>query len=100
MTTPSRAPDGTATRASRVSAPARTVVDRSAIMVRDENNGGGDGRPTDVLSHYLNRRLLGGHLDGALDYGTARATAAQLATCWVGPREADGRRRLRAPRPP
>jgi len=96
MTTPSRAPDGTATRASRVSAPARTVVDRSAIMVRDENNGGGDGRPTDVLSHYLNRRRLGAYLDGALDDGTARSTAAHLATCGVCQREADGLRRLRA----
>ncbi|PYP99664.1 MAG: hypothetical protein DMF83_30155 [Acidobacteria bacterium] len=65
-------------------------------MVRDENNGGGDGRPTDVLSHYLNRRRLGAYLDGALDDGTARSTAAHLATCGVCQREADGLRRLRA----
>src|SRR5947199_9319515 len=65
-------------------------------MVRDENNGGGDGRPTDVLSHYLNRRRLGAYLDGALDDGTARSTAAHLATCGVCQREAEGLRRLRA----
>src|SRR5438552_17603106 len=65
-------------------------------MVRDENNGGGDGRPTDVLSHYLNRRRLGAYLDGALDDGPARSTAAHLATCGVCQREADGLRRFRA----
>src|SRR5947209_9970695 len=96
MTTPSRAPDGTATRASRVSAPARTVVGRSAIMVGHENNGGGGGRPTNVLGHYRNRRRLGAYLDGALDDGTARSTAAHLATCGVCQREAEGLRRLRA----
>jgi len=49
-----------------------------------------------VLSHYLNRRRLGAYLDGALDEGTARSTAAHLATCGVCQREADGLRRLRA----
>jgi len=53
-------------------------------------------RPTDVLSHYLNRRRLGAYLDGALDEGTARSTAAHLATCGVCQREAEGLRRLRA----
>jgi anti-sigma factor RsiW len=48
-----------------------------------------------VLSHYLNRRRLGAYLDGALDEGTARSTAAHLATCGVCQREADGLRRLR-----
>src|SRR6267142_5937579 len=96
MTTPRLAPGGTVRRASRVSAPARTVVGRSDIMVRHENNGGGSGRPTNVLSHYLNRRRLGAYLDGALDDGTARSTAAHLATCGVCQREAEGLRRLRA----
>lgn len=49
-----------------------------------------------MLSHYLNRRRLGAYLDGALDDGTARSTAAHLATCGVCQREADGLRRLRA----
>jgi anti-sigma factor RsiW len=49
-----------------------------------------------VLSHYLNRRRLGAYLDGALDEGTARSTAAHLATCGVCQREADALRRLRA----
>jgi len=49
-----------------------------------------------VLSHYLNRRRLGAYLDGALDEGTARSTAAHLATCGVCQREAEGLRRLRA----
>ena len=49
-----------------------------------------------MLSHYLNRRRLGAYLDGALDEGTARSTAAHLATCGVCEREADGLRRLRA----
>jgi len=49
-----------------------------------------------VLSHYLNRRRLGAYLDGALDDGTARSTAAHLATCGVCQREAEGLRRLRA----
>lgn len=48
-----------------------------------------------MLSHYLNRRRLGAYLDGALDEGTARSTAAHLATCGVCQREADGLRRLR-----
>jgi anti-sigma factor RsiW len=48
-----------------------------------------------VLSHYLNRRRLGAYLDGALDEGTARSTAAHLATCGVCQREAEGLRRLR-----
>src|SRR5207244_11926906 len=61
-----------------------------------ENSGGGADRPTNVLSHYLNRRRLGAYLDGALDDGTARSTAAHLATCGVCQREADGLRRLRA----
>jgi len=49
-----------------------------------------------VLSHYLNRRRLGAYLDRALDEGTARSTAAHLATCGVCQRDADGLRRLRA----
>jgi anti-sigma factor RsiW len=64
-------------------------------MVRDENNGRGPDRPTDVLSHYLNRRRLGAYLDGALDEGTARSTAAHLATCGVCQREAAELRRLK-----
>src|SRR2546422_3079044 len=100
MTTPSRAPDGTVTRASRVSAPARTVVGRSAIMVRDENNGGGGGRPTNTLSHHPNRRRLGGHPHGALHDGAARSPAAPLPPCGGWHREAARRRPLPAPRPP
>ena len=49
-----------------------------------------------MLSHYLNRRRLGAYLDGALDDGMARSTAAHLATCGVCQREAEGLRRLRA----
>ena len=49
-----------------------------------------------MLSHYLNRRRLGAYLDGALEEGTARSTAAHLATCGVCQREAEGLRRLRA----
>jgi len=49
-----------------------------------------------VLSHYLNRRRLGAYLDGALEEGTARSTAAHLATCGVCQREAEGLRRLRS----
>ena len=48
-----------------------------------------------MLSHYVNRRRLGAYLDGALDDGTARSTAAHLATCGVCQREAEGLRRLR-----
>ena len=48
-----------------------------------------------MLSHYRNRRRLGASLDGALDEGTARTTAAHLATCGVCQREADALRRLR-----
>ncbi len=62
---------------------------------RDENNGPGRDRPTDVLSHYINRRRLGAYLDGALDERTARSTAAHLAACGVCQREAEGLRRLR-----
>src|ERR671930_471579 len=61
----------------------------------DENNGEGTDRPTDVLSHYLNRRRLGAYLDGALDEGTARSTAAHLATCGVCQRKAAELRRLK-----
>ena len=61
----------------------------------DENNGPGGERPTDVLRHYLTRRRLGAYLDGALDEGTARSTAAHLATCGVCQREAEELRRLR-----
>jgi anti-sigma factor RsiW len=64
-------------------------------MMRDENNGRGLDRPTDVLRHYLNRRRLGAYLDGALDEGTTRSTAAHLATCGVCQREAAELRRLR-----
>src|SRR3989442_3594879 len=92
MTTPSRAPDGTVTRASRVSAPARTVVGRSAIMVRDENNGGGGGRPTHTLRPHPNRRPLGGYPPPALPCRKARSPAAPLSPFWGGHREADRRR--------
>jgi len=49
-----------------------------------------------VLSHFLNRRRLGAYLDGALDEGAARSTAAHLATCGVCQREVEELRRLRA----
>src|SRR5262249_61097499 len=53
-------------------------------------------RPTDVLSNFRNRRRLGAYLDGALDEGAARSTAAHLATCGVCQREVEELRRLRA----
>ena len=48
-----------------------------------------------MLTHYLTRRRLGAYLDGALDEGTSRSTAAHLAGCGACQREADGLRRLR-----
>jgi anti-sigma factor RsiW len=49
-----------------------------------------------VLTCYLTRRRLGAYLDGALDEGTARSTAAHVATCGVCRREVDELRRLRS----
>jgi anti-sigma factor RsiW len=48
-----------------------------------------------VLTCYLTRRRIGGYLDGALDPGTARSTAAHLASCGSCQREAGELRRLR-----
>jgi anti-sigma factor RsiW len=47
-----------------------------------------------VLTCYLTRRKLGAWLDGALDEGTARSTAAHVATCGVCQRETAELRRL------
>jgi anti-sigma factor RsiW len=47
-----------------------------------------------VLTCYRTRRRLGAWLDGALDDGTARSTAAHVATCGVCQRETGELRRL------
>lgn len=49
-----------------------------------------------MLICYLTRRKLGAWLDGALDEGTARSTAAHVATCGVCQREVGELRRLRS----
>jgi anti-sigma factor RsiW len=49
-----------------------------------------------VLTCYRTRRRIGALLDGALDPGTARSTAAHVAACAGCRREADGLRRLRS----
>ena len=47
-----------------------------------------------MLTCYRTRRRLGAWLDGALDEGTARSTAAHVATCGVCQREVGELRRL------
>ena len=47
-----------------------------------------------MLTCYRTRRRLGAWLDGALDEGTARSTAAHVATCGVCQRETGELRRL------
>lgn len=47
-----------------------------------------------MLTCYRTRQRLGAWLDGALDEGTARSTAAHVATCGVCQREAGELRRL------
>ena len=48
-----------------------------------------------MLTCYRTRRRLGAWLDGALDEGTARSTAAHVATCGVCQHEVAELRRLR-----
>ena len=47
-----------------------------------------------MLTCYRTRRRLGAWLDGALDEGTARSTAAHVAACGVCQREVGELRRL------
>jgi len=53
-------------------------------------------RPIDVLTCFRTRRRLGAYLDGALEPGATRTTAAHLAGCVRCQAEVDGLRKLRS----